>query len=53
LSDANRRFQFQKRSPLRIGAHNETLSVAAVCIGNPDGSSLKIEGSKPSSSSYQ
>jgi len=32
----NRRFQFQKCSQLFIGAHNETLSVAAMCASNPD-----------------
>src|SRR5262249_79758 len=30
------RFQFQKRSQYFIGAHNETFSVVAVCVNNPD-----------------
>jgi hypothetical protein len=43
LASANRRFQFQKRSQLFIRAHNETLSVAAVCVSNPDCSALAIQ----------
>src|SRR5205814_10083231 len=35
---------FQKRSQLLIGTHNETLSVAAVCVNNPDCSRLTING---------
>ena len=31
-----RRFKFQKRSQLFIGTHNEALSVAAMCVCNPD-----------------
>jgi hypothetical protein len=31
-----RPFQFQKRSQLVIGTHNETLSVAAMRVSNPD-----------------
>jgi hypothetical protein len=41
---ANRRFQFQKRSQLFIRAHNETLSVVAMRVSNPDCSSLRIHG---------
>jgi hypothetical protein len=33
---ANRRFKFDKRSQLFIRSHNETLSVAAMCVGNKD-----------------
>jgi hypothetical protein len=33
---AHRRFEFQKRDQLLIGAHNETLSVAAMRVNNPD-----------------
>jgi hypothetical protein len=33
-------FQFEKRSQLFIRVHNETLSVAAMCIGNKDYSPL-------------
>jgi hypothetical protein len=32
----NRPFQFQKRSQYFFGADDETLSVAAMCIRNPD-----------------
>jgi hypothetical protein len=31
-----RRFQFHKRRQLFIRSHNETLSVAAVCVCNED-----------------
>jgi hypothetical protein len=37
-----RQFEFQKRTQLFIGVHNETLSVVAVCVHNPDGSPLRI-----------
>jgi hypothetical protein len=33
---ANRRFQFQKRGQLFIGVHDETPSVAAMRVHNPD-----------------
>jgi hypothetical protein len=39
---ANRRFEFQKRSQLFIGAHNETLSVVAMRVSNPDRSRARI-----------
>ena len=39
---ANRRFKFHKRSQLFIRAHNETLSVAAMCVCNPDRSPVGI-----------
>jgi hypothetical protein len=32
----NRRFEFQKGSQLFIRAHNETLSVAAMRVSDPD-----------------
>jgi hypothetical protein len=32
----NRQFKFDKRSQLFIGVHNETLSVVAVRVSNPD-----------------
>jgi hypothetical protein len=35
-AETNRPFQFQKRSQLFIRTHNETLSIAAVCVSNPD-----------------
>jgi len=41
---ANRRFQFQKRSQLFIRPHNVMLSVAAMCISNPDRSRVAIDG---------
>jgi hypothetical protein len=39
-----RRFEFHKRSQLFSRSHNETLSVIAVCIDNPDCSHLRING---------
>jgi hypothetical protein len=42
LSSANCRFKFQKRSQLFIRAHNETLSVVAVCVNDPDRSPFAI-----------
>jgi hypothetical protein len=41
---ANRRFKFHKRSQYFIGTHNETFSVAAMRVGNPDRSPLGING---------
>ena len=38
----NRRFQFNKRSQLFIHVHNETLSVAAIRVNNPDRSPVAI-----------
>jgi hypothetical protein len=35
--------QFQKRSQLFIRVHNETLSIIAVCVCDPDRSPFKIE----------
>jgi hypothetical protein len=37
---ANHRFQFQKRRQLFIRTGNETLSVVAMCVNNPDCSPL-------------
>jgi hypothetical protein len=42
--DTNRPFQFQKRSQLFIGVHNEPLSIVAMCINNPDCVPLGING---------
>jgi hypothetical protein len=39
----NRPFQFHKRSPLFISAHDETLSVA-LCVDDPDRAPFKING---------
>jgi hypothetical protein len=41
-ASADPRFEFQKRSQLFIRTHNETLSVVAVCVSNPDCSSAGI-----------
>jgi hypothetical protein len=32
----NRRFEFDKSRQLFIGVHNETLSVVAMCVCNPE-----------------
>jgi hypothetical protein len=40
----NHPFQFQKRSQLFIRVHNETVSVAAMRVSNPEGSSFVIDG---------
>jgi hypothetical protein len=45
MSDpADHRFEFDKRSQLFIRTNNETLSVAAMCVNNPDRSPLRING---------
>jgi len=36
--------EFHQRRQLFIGTHDETLSVAAVCVNNPDRSPLGING---------
>jgi hypothetical protein len=41
-ASADRPFQFQKRRQLFICLHNEQLSVAAMCISNPDRSPVGI-----------
>ena len=38
----DRRFEFQKRSQLFIRTHNETLSVVAMRVNNPDRSPFGI-----------
>jgi hypothetical protein len=43
-ASANRRFEFQKRRQLFIGMHNETLSIAAIRVCNPDRSPFAIDG---------
>jgi hypothetical protein len=40
--DHQLRFEFQKSGQLFIRTHNETLSVVAVCVCNPDRSPTKI-----------
>jgi hypothetical protein len=40
--DTNCPFQFQKRSPLFIGVHNEPFSIVAMCIGNEDRSPVRV-----------
>jgi hypothetical protein len=42
---ANRRFDFDKRGQLLISTHNETLSVVAICVRNPDCSPVEINRS--------
>jgi hypothetical protein len=39
----NRRFELQKSSQLFSRMHNETLSVAALRVGNPDRSPVGIQ----------
>ena len=41
-TSANRRFEFNKRSQLFIRTHNETLSVTAMRVHNPDRSPVGI-----------
>jgi len=41
----------KKRSQLFIRSHNETLSIAAMCVRNPDGSPVGIPRLKPSPNS--
>jgi hypothetical protein len=41
-ANTDRRFQFHKRSQSFIRSHNEPLSVAAMCVSNPDCSPLRI-----------
>jgi hypothetical protein len=43
-ASANRRFEFRKRSQQFIRVHNETLSVAAMRINNPDCSPVAVHG---------
>jgi hypothetical protein len=38
----NRQFKLHKSRQLFIRVHNETLSVIAVCVSNPDGSPAGI-----------
>jgi hypothetical protein len=40
---AHRRFEFKKSAQLFIGVHNETLSVAAMCVGNPGCSPVSVD----------
>jgi len=42
-ANPNRRFQFNKRSQPFISAHNETPSVAAMSVSNPDCSPFEIQ----------
>jgi hypothetical protein len=43
-ASANHRFELEKRRQLFIRTHNETLSVAAMCVRNPNCSPLAIHG---------
>jgi hypothetical protein len=38
----DRRFKFEKSSQLFIRVHDETLSIVAMCVCNPDGSPVGI-----------
>jgi len=40
----NDKIELYKRSQLFIGTHNESLSVVAMCVCNPDRSPLMIHG---------
>jgi hypothetical protein len=40
----SRPFAFHKRSQLFIATQNETPSVAAMCVSNPNGSAFGIHG---------
>ena len=42
LNSTNRRLQFQKRSQYLIRTHNETLSVIAMRVHNPDRSPVGV-----------
>ena len=44
IARANRRFNFHKRCQLFIRVHNETLSVAAMRVCNPERSPVGIHG---------
>jgi hypothetical protein len=44
LNSTKRRFQFQKRSQLLIRTHNETFSITAMRVCNPDRSPVRING---------
>jgi hypothetical protein len=46
FATSNRRFKFNKRSQLLIGTHDETLSVVAMCVCNPDRSPVAAASSK-------
>ena len=37
------RLEFQKRSQLFIGTHDETRSIIAVCVNNPDCAPFAIQ----------
>jgi hypothetical protein len=42
IGGSNRRFKFQKSSQLFLRTHNETLSVVAMRVSNPDRSPVGI-----------
>jgi hypothetical protein len=43
-ASANLQFEFHKRSELFIGTHDETLSIIAIRVSNPDCSPVTIHG---------
>jgi hypothetical protein len=44
LSGTNRRFKFHKSGQLFVRSHNETFSIAAMCVCNPDRLPVGING---------
>jgi hypothetical protein len=43
-ASADSRFQLEKSTQLFICTHNETFSIAAMCVRNPDCSPVRING---------
>jgi len=43
-ASTSRQFEFQKRSQFFLRTHNETLSVAAMRVSNPDRLPARIQG---------
>jgi len=43
VSTPNRRFEFHKSCQLSIRVHNETFSITAMCVSNPDRSPARID----------
>jgi hypothetical protein len=41
--EANYQFELHKRRQFFIGPHNETLSVIAMCVHNPDRSLMRVD----------
>jgi hypothetical protein len=47
------RFKFAKRRQQFVSVHNETLSVAVMCVNNPDRSPARSRGPSRSPNSNQ